>query len=113
MEAITIDGRYLWLPVTSLKLLAFRPPERARDLIWRRAQMELTDGKRGEVFVPALYPMPPGTVPSLRLGRETDWHAEPGSPVRGIGRKCLLLGEEDQDNMALGLVNFDRPAIAA
>ncbi len=109
LEAITADGKFFWIPLSGVKSIEFEAPERARDLIWRSARMELADGKRGHVYIPAIYPVAAGADAALRLGRATDWLEEKGGPVRGVGRKCWLVGEEDMDIMALSRIEIDQP----
>jgi type VI secretion system protein ImpE len=113
LEVITADGKFYWVPMSALRSLEFESPDRARDLVWRSARMELADGRHGQVYIPALYVTPAGADPALRLGRATEWVEGGGGPVRGQGRKCWLIGEEDQDIMALTRVDFDQPEIDA
>jgi|HubBroStandDraft_1064217.scaffolds.fasta_scaffold00043_59 type VI secretion system protein ImpE len=111
LEVITADGKFYWVPIAQLKSLEFEAPDRARDLVWRSARMELADGRRGHVYIPALYVTPAGAEPALRLGHATDWVADGAGPVRGVGRKCWLVGEEDLDIMALTRLEFDQPEV--
>jgi type VI secretion system protein ImpE len=111
LEVITADGKFYWVPISELKSLEFEAPERARDLVWRSARMEMADGRHGQVYIPALYITPAGADPALRLGRATDWVEEGGGPVRGQGRKCWLVGEEDVDIMALTRIEIDQPEV--
>jgi type VI secretion system protein ImpE len=94
-EVLTSGGDYMWVPVERLGSLAFDAARRPRDLYWRRTQLTLKDGTEGLVFVPAIYPWTDAATPMpLKLGRETDW-PEPGAgPVRGLGQRVLLVGEE-------------------
>ena len=51
--------------------------------------------------------LPPGAVTdSARLGRITDWVGGDGSPVRGIGQRSFLLGDESVGILELGRVEF-------
>jgi len=108
-EVFTSTGKYYWIPTEKVESVEFRPPERPHDLLWRRAHMVVTDGPDGEVYLPALYA---GTCQSednqLRLGRGTDWAGEEGQPIRGIGQRVLLVGEEDKPIMELKEITFDR-----
>jgi type VI secretion system protein ImpE len=113
LEMITADGKFYWVPLHAVRSLEFEAPERARDLVWRSARLELADGRHGQVYIPALYLTPPGADPALRLGRATDWIADGAGPVRGQGRKCWLVGEEDVDIMALTRIEIDQPERAA
>ena len=43
---------------------------------------------------------------ALRLGRETDWKETEGAPVRGIGQRVFMVGEEAIPLMDLGNITF-------
>lgn len=95
LEVLTNAGEYMWVPFERIHSLHFEAPERSRDLYWRKCVIELRDGTEGHVFVPATYPWAkPGASDALRLGRETDWIEEEGGPVRGLGQRIWLAGEE-------------------
>lgn len=95
LEVLTGDGRYFWVPFELVRSIEFEKPRRARDLLFRQAHLEADGGLAGEVFIPALYA---GTCSSeredLRLGRATDWSGPQEGPVRGIGQRIFLAGEE-------------------
>jgi type VI secretion system protein ImpE len=101
-EVLTSNGKYYWIPVERVQLIEFHAPERPRDLLWRRVHMIVRDGPDGEVFLPVLYP---GTCAEsddrLRLGRMTDWRGGDGAPVRGVGQRLFLVGEEGVSIMEL------------
>lgn len=108
-EVLTSTGKYYWIPMRRVELVEFRPYERPRDLIWRRARMIVQGGPDGEVYLPALYP---GTSTSddkqIRLGRATDWQGD--DIMRGLGQRILLLGEEDRPILELGVLEFNNSA---
>ncbi len=112
LEVIAASGAYYWVDLDTVVSLTLHPPERPRDLIWRRASIEVRGGPEGEVFIPALYVSAPGTTPQTahRLGRVTDW-VEPdgGGPVLGLGQRVWLLGEQDTPIMEVGTLTFDAP----
>ena len=39
---------------------------------------------------------------ALRLGRETDWRQAEGGPVRGVGQRMFIVGEDAVAMMDLG-----------
>src|SRR5439155_19980783 len=47
-EVLTSTGKYYWIPIERVELVEFRPVQRLRDLIWRRARMVVHDGPDGE-----------------------------------------------------------------
>ncbi|SFS09712.1 type VI secretion system accessory protein TagJ [Sphingomonas jatrophae] len=95
LEVLTGNGRYLWIPFARLAALRPATPERLRDLVWRPAEVELHGGPSGTVYLPALYPAAAGEGDAThKLGRATDWIEEPDGSTRGIGQRCLLVGED-------------------
>jgi type VI secretion system protein ImpE len=94
-EVLTSTGKYYWIPIERVQEIEFHPPERPRDLLWRRAHMIVRDGPDGEVFLPALYVGSASEADDrIRLGRFTDWRGDEGAPVRGIGQRTFLVGEQ-------------------
>lgn len=94
LEVLTNAGEYMWVPFERIQSLEFEEPKRPRDLYWRKCVIELRDGTEGHIFVPATYPWANAqTSATLRLGRETDWIEGDGGPVRGLGQRIWLVGE--------------------
>ncbi len=107
-EVLTSTGKYFWVPFERVELIEFHAPERPRDLLWRRAHMIVTEGPDGEVFLPTIYPSTRHrTDDQLRLGRGTDWEGEEGGPVRGVGQRMFLVGDEDRSIMDLKEVRYN------
>ena len=93
-EVLTTTGKYFWIPTERVQTLEFHAPKRPRDLLWRRASMSVADG-------PGWRGLPPGGLrrrryltDALRLGRETDWREAEGGPVRGVGQRLFIVGED-------------------
>ena len=107
-EVLTTTGKYFWIPTERVAALEFHPPKRPRDLLWRRASMSVDrrSGRRG------LYPG------DLRFGRPrsagcvTGSAARPtgptieGGPVRGVGQRLFIVGEDAVPMMDLGNFRF-------
>jgi len=95
-EVITGGGDYYWVPFESVASVEFHAPERPRDLVFRKADLEVHDGPSGEVTIPAIYLPPDGAAPSdaMRLGRITEWLEIEGGHGRGLGQRLFLVGEE-------------------
>ncbi|WP_299439381.1 type VI secretion system accessory protein TagJ [uncultured Rhodospira sp.] len=116
LEVIAASGSYYWIAFDTVVALEFHAPERPRDLIWRRASIEVSDGPEGEVFIPALYVPPPGATPRTDhlLGRVTEWLGDDESgPVFGLGQRCWLLGDQDMPIMDLTSLTMDAPRSVA
>jgi len=105
-EVLTTTGKYFWIPTERVLSAEFHAPKRPRDLIWRRCSMSVSDGPDGDVYIPVIYAGSDATTDLLRLGRETDWTDADSGPVRGIGQRVLLCGDDDIALMDLGVLRF-------
>jgi type VI secretion system protein ImpE len=111
IEVLTANGTYYWVPVESIEELEIIPPQRPRDLLWVPARMQVRGGPDGAVFLPVLYPGSHAeSDETLRLGRRTEWRGGDGSPVRGVGQREFLVGEEVHALPALGALHFAETA---
>jgi len=111
MEVLTTTGKYFWIPTERILEAEFHAPQRPRDLYWRRVTMSVREGPDGDVFVPALYlPRGEGQPDPIRLGRATEWEEAAGGPVRGLGQRMFLVGEEGRTVMELAALAFSGPS---
>ncbi len=107
LEVLTTTGKYFWVPIERIASIDFHPPKRARDLFWRRATLSVSEGPDGDVYIPALYGNDEVEADdALRLGRATDWLGDGDAPVRGLGQRTFLMGEEAADIMSLETLEF-------
>jgi type VI secretion system protein ImpE len=88
-------GKYFWVPLEQVETLAMNAPRFPRDLLWVNARLQMRNGPKGEVFLPALYP---GSHESgdnqIKLGRATDWKTLDDGATLGIGLRTFLVGDE-------------------
>jgi type VI secretion system protein ImpE len=105
-EVLTTTGKYYWIPAERVDTLEFHAPKRPRDLFWRRASMSVSQGPDGDVYLPVVYATEDSLSDPLRLGRETDWRQADGGPVRGVGQRLFLAGEDAVAIMDLGNLRF-------
>lgn len=91
-ELLASNGKYFWVEQSDIVSMEFDKPERALDLLWRKAEIVLVSGTVGQVFVPAVYPTP-SQNPDAQLGRTTDWSDDNGVAV-GVGQRLLLAGND-------------------
>jgi type VI secretion system protein ImpE len=114
LEVYTTAGKYFWVPLDAIESIEFRPPARPRDLLWRRAHLIVRDGPDGEVYLPALYAgSHKDPEDRVRLGRVTDWKGSDGEPVRGVGQRTWLVGEEARPILEIESIECDPPADGA
>jgi len=108
LEVLTATGKYFWAPLSIVTAIEFRPVERRRDLLWRRANLCVTEGPDGEVYLPTVYWSPEATA-EQRLGYATDFLGGEDAPVRGIGLRSFLVGDDASTILELGTVKFANP----
>jgi type VI secretion system protein ImpE len=107
LEVLTTTGKYFWIPIERVSSIDFHPPKRARDLFWRRATLSVQNGPDGDVYLPALYSNEgAASDDAQRLGRSTDWIGDDGAPVRGVGQRTFLVGDEALEIMSLETLEF-------
>jgi type VI secretion system protein ImpE len=93
---VMAQGKYFWVPLHQVELLAANAPASPRDLLWLPAHLQMRDGPEGDVFLPALYPgSHEHADDAVKLGRATDWTGAEGEPVRGADLKMFLCGDDD------------------
>jgi len=105
-EVLTTTGKYFWIPTERVQSIEFHAPKRPRDLMWRRASMTVADGPDGEVYLPTIYASDEAMTDLLRLGRETDWRQADGGPVRGVGQRLFMIGDDAVAMMDIGTIRF-------
>jgi type VI secretion system protein ImpE len=107
-EVLTGNGKYYWIPIDRVEQVEFRTPKRTRELLWRPARMIVRDGPDGEVFLPTLYAGSHTEAGDrFRLGRATEWRGGDGAPVRGIGQRTFLVGDEACPILELATLTID------
>ncbi len=108
-EVLTSTGKYYWIPLERILSAEFAPVSRPRDLYWRQCTLAVEEGPEGVVYVPSIYIDTDLSQESdERLGRATSWIEEDGAPVRGIGQRTFLAGEEELGIMQIEAITFDR-----
>lgn len=102
---------YVWLPLEQVRELEIMKPERPRDLIWAPVRIVLQDESQRRGYMPVLYP---GTHQhsddQVKLGQKTDWLENGDGPVRGVGQKMFLCGDDAISALELGEVRFGAQA---
>lgn len=96
IEVYTATGKYYWLSAEQIVSLEFSGIEHLTDMLWRAAEIQTIGDVSGRVHVPALYHGSHlADDQRVRLGRATEWkQVGDGAPVRGIGQREWLIGED-------------------
>lgn len=91
-EVLGTNGKYFWVDFSQVVELEVLKPERVLEVLWRKANIVLTNGTEGEVYLPAIYPTKGDE--SSALGRETQWQVN-GGAYCGIGLRSWLVGDNE------------------
>ena len=106
-EVLTTTGKYFWIPTERVQTLEFHAPKRPRDLLWRRASMSVGSGAgwRGLSAGDLRRRRDHDRSASGSAARPTGAKLDDG-PVRGIGQRLFMVGEEALGIMDLGNIRF-------
>lgn len=108
LEVLTSTGKYFWVPTSRITTLVFEPVTRPRDLVWRQCQLSVNDGPDGVVYIPIVYSTTNAECSAdEKIGRATNWLEIEGAPVRGIGQRSFLIGEEELGIMEIKSITFE------
>ena len=70
-----VKGSYTWLPFEQVRRINFTKAKSLRDFFWMQAEVEMINGTKGEMFLPALYANSwKSDNNEIRLGKTVDWH---------------------------------------
>ena len=106
-EAILKD-QYVWLPIEQVRKIEFFKPKSLRDLFWIQAQIELTNGTSGEMFIPALYADSwKSDDDRVRLGRMTDWREAGEEFYIGEGTKLYWMDGKEKSILDIQTIEFN------
>ncbi|RTL30406.1 MAG: virulence protein SciE type [Burkholderiales bacterium] len=98
---VIINGRYGWLPFSSVESITLEPPSDLRDMVWLPASLGFPNGGGTVALVPTRYaPMPEGAQALVKLSRRTDWIEVSPGQYRGVGQRLLTT-----DQAELGLLD--------
>jgi len=111
---VLFQNSYLWLPFEHIEKVEFYKPKSLRDLYWIHANVSLTNGTNGEMFLPALYS---GSWKSpndeVRLGRMTDWRSLGSDVFAGEGMKLFWMDGKDKSILDIQTIEFQHEQEAA
>jgi type VI secretion system protein ImpE len=93
-------GQYMWIPFEHLASVETQPPAQLRDLMWMPAIVRTGPSFKGmelgEMLLPSLTPFSwDDESDEVRLGRVTEWVALESGHEVPIGRKLLLIDDEE------------------
>jgi type VI secretion system protein ImpE len=107
LEAV-INGRYFWIPFTSLAKIEFEDPADLRDAVWTPATLRLPNGGDTVALIPTRYA---GTTAlgsdSDKLAHTTEWRDLGAETFAGLGQRILTTNEDDFPLMDIRLIEMN------
>lgn len=105
---VIVNGRYFWMPFTSIARAKFEDPVDLRDAVWTPAEIKLANGGDIVALIPTRYA---GTVAdgsdAEKLARSTRWRDLGADTFAGLGQRLLTTDLGDTALMDLRLLEMD------
>ncbi len=102
-------GRYLWAAWGQLRRVRLRPAVGVLDAVFRPADITFHDGRTVAVTLPLVYAGPAGTDGEFVLGLDTDFAGGDGGPVRGVGGRLLMIGDDEVRLADIRQIDLSQP----
>lgn len=114
---VIVNGRYFWLPFSSIASLTMEEPSDLRDAVWTAATLALHNGGEVAALIPTRYPGTPASDdPAAKLARATSWSDVGSDTYVGMGQRLLTTDQSDtalMDIRSLVMEGAPAPAGAA
>jgi type VI secretion system protein ImpE len=96
------------MPMEQVRKIKFLERKSLRDVFWPQAEVEMTNGTSGEMFLPSLYVNSwKNDDDSIRLGRSVDWRDAGDEIFIGEGTKLFWMDGRDRSILDIQTVEFD------
>ncbi|MGC8474954.1 MAG: type VI secretion system accessory protein TagJ [Acetobacteraceae bacterium] len=107
LEAL-IDGKYCWVPFSTISRIDIDPPEDLRDCVWMPAHFVWTNQGETLGFIPTRYPG--SEVNSeLAMARRTEWQDRGHDWFTGLGQRMFATDAGEYAVMDTRRILFDPP----
>lgn len=105
---IIINGKYFWMPFSSIASLRIEAPSDLRDTVWTGANLTLQNGGEFVALIPTRYAGTAETgTAGEKLARETNWTDAGSETFVGIGQRLLATDKGDTALMDLRSLKMD------
>ena len=105
---VVVNGRYFWMPFTSIAKAKFEDPVDLRDAVWTPAEIKLANGGDIVGLIPTRYA---GTIEegtdAEKLARATQWKDVGADTYVGLGQRLLTTDLGDTALMDVRLLELD------
>lgn len=87
---VVVNGKYGWMPFSSLSSVKIEPPSDLRDLVWAPAHLRFPNGGETMALIPARYcGSGEHRDADLQMSRKTEWLPIGAQQYRGLGQRVL------------------------
>ena len=105
---IIVNGRYFWMPFSSILTLKLDEPEDLRDTVWTAANVTLQNGGEFVALIPTRYVGTPASKDdAAMLARSTTWADAGDDTYVGTGQRLLTTDRSDVALMDLRTLSMD------
>ena len=92
---VFVGSRYVWVPFEQVKAVVIPDAAGVVEMVYRPAELRLTDGRTLNVTLPLVYPLSAEYGDEFALGEAVDWTSEGAGPACAFGAKLYFVGEEE------------------
>ena len=106
---IIVKDSYVWLPFEQVEKIEFLERKSLRDVFWPQAEVSMTNGTSGEMFLPSLYANSwKHPDDQVRLGRTVDWRDAGDDIYIGEGTRLFTMNGKDKSILDIKTIEFRR-----
>lgn len=104
---VILKGSYVWIPFEHVVKIKFLERKSLRDIYWLQAEVEMTNGTTGEMFIPSLYVNTwKSENDQIRLGKAVDWRDAGDDIYVGEGIKLFSVGGDSKSILDIQTIEF-------
>jgi type VI secretion system protein ImpE len=103
---VFVGSRYAWVPFEQVRAVVLPPAAGVVEMVYRPAELRLTDGRALNVVLPLVYPLSAESGDDFALGEAVDWTTEDLGPVCAFGAKVYFVGEEELPLSQVRMIEF-------
>ena len=110
---VIVNGRYFWLPFSSVGELTMEDPSDLRDAVWTAATLKLVNGGEVAALIPTRYATTTASGDAAAmLARATSWADVGADTFVGTGQRLLTTDRSDIALMDIRHLKMDNAARA-
>lgn len=107
---MVVNGRYFWVPFTSIRRMRFDPPTDLRDAVWMPVDVTWANEGAQVALIPTRYVGSTAAADPLRLARATEWRDIGADTWAGLGQRLLATDAGDRGIMDVRLFEIGEAA---